>query len=799
MNQQSDKPTDRIPPRFAAGPGGIESHAHTFRALDYHHSEFSWEQAVRILRKNGGFGLAISLLLIAGVSAAVILMKDVYQPIARVEIAPPTSGIRTLHEVEAVPEVEDADYFETQTQILESDSLAMSVIRQLKLDQNPEFTGQKASHQKETTTPYPATGPSENDKVLLGEQMSLATLTPSESAALKEFREDLSINPVRNTRLVEVSFASSNPQIARDVTNEVIAKFIENDYKRRYNATTQASDWLSSQLNDLYQKVVASTQALSDYQRKHGLVETDDREAPSTQLMSEINRQLSDAQATRIENQAYLQMIDSGQGQFVPSVREDKVYQDLMLRQGDLRTQLAQARAVYGEANTNVKKLNDQLNEVWNEIDEEQKRLAHDIQTAYSAAKDREELLLQSRDKLQAQMVNVNSEMVEYHLLKSEAIANSDLYNTLQARLKEAGIYAGLGSNNIRVVDLAENLREPTGPHRAALIAIGIVVSALIGLLACFFKESMNNTVRTPEDVRSWVGLKSLALLPVMIGHEKKTKSLFWPAVRRPQLNGESAHRSNRMPISMMRPLSAESEAVRDLRTVLLASKEKNAANVILISSSMEGEGKTTVAVNFAAALAQIGRTCLVDADLRRPATSGAFNLTARPGLAEVLIAKIPLANVLTPVSEIPNLWVLPCGQPVACPADVLASPGMKDAAAALRKQFQFVVIDSPPIIRFSDARHLSRLADEVVLIGRYGITTKRAIQRSTELLHDVQAPLAGVVLNGIDYSSPDYHYFTYGYCSAAARQNGTSAASFSETAQSGNEDAGAKSKGAHA
>lgn len=799
MQQHSDKSSDHSLPKLTAEAGAIDVSRPSFRALDFHQPEFTWEQAVRVLRKNGRFGLAVSAILAAGICATVLFMKNVYQPVARIEIAPPTSGIRTLHEVEAVPEVEDADYFETQTQILESDSLAISVIRQLKLDQNPAFMGGEAAKQDRATIPAASSGPSEKDKVLLGEQMSLATLTPSESLALDEFRKDLSINPVRNTRLVEVSFSSHDPQIARDVTNEVIAKFIENDYKRRYNATTQASDWLSSQLSDLYQKVVASTQALSDYQRKYGLVETDDREAPSTQLMSEINRQLSDAQATRIENEAYLQMIGAGQGQFVPSVRDDKVYQDLLLRQGDLRTQLAQTRAVYGDENTNVKKLNDQLNEVWKEIDEEQKRLAHDIQTAYSAAKEREDLLLQSRDKLQAQMVNVNSEMVEYHLLKSQAIANADLYNTLQARLKEAGIYAGLGSNNIRVVDLAENLREATGPHRAALIAIGMIVSALIGVLSCFFKESMNNTVRTPEDVRGWVGLKSLALLPVMNKEENKTRLFLRFNGWRPQFHDISPAPANGVPITLMKPHSAESEAVRDLCAVLLAAKDKNTSNVILISSSMEGEGKTTVAVNFAVALAQIGRTCLVDADLRRPATSGAFDLTSRTGLAEILTAKAPLANVLTPISEIPNLWVLPCGQPVACPADVLASPGMKDATTVLRKQFQFIVIDSPPIIRFSDARHLSRLADEVVLIGRYGITTKRAIQRSAELLQDVQAPLAGVVLNGIDYSSPDYHYFTYGYCKAAVRQNGPSTTVLDAAPNTTDAESGSKSRGAHA
>jgi capsular exopolysaccharide synthesis family protein len=197
-------------------------------------------------------------------------------------------------------------------------------------------------------------------------------------------------------------------------------------------------------------------------------------------------------------------------------------------------------------------------------------------------------------------------------------------------------------------------------------------------------------------------------------------------------------------------------------------------SDVILISSSMEGEGKTTVAVNFAIALAQIGRTCLIDADLRQPMVARAFGIEPKAGLSEVLHGSIPLNNALVSAPASPNLWLLTSGAPIESPADALASTRMQEVCDALRQRFAFVVIDSPPVIRFSDARYLSRLTDEVVLVGRYGITTRRAIQRSAGLLQDMQAPLVGVVLNCIDLSSPDYHYFTYGYSREAGRQYGS-------------------------
>ncbi|HTU32744.1 MAG TPA: polysaccharide biosynthesis tyrosine autokinase [Candidatus Acidoferrum sp.] len=792
----SEHPLARAPKE--QGENGDALH-HEFRSLDYRHAEFSWEQAVRILRKNRRMGSIIVFSLVAATVLATVVVPNVYEPTARIEIAPPASGVRTLSEVDSPAEVQDEDYLATQTQILQSDALAVSVIRSLQLDRKPEFGDGKWSAAETKRSAEAKDMEADSDSVLR-EQIALATLTPSESVALDKFRDDLTVNPIKNTRLVEVSFSSHDPETAQAVTNEIVAKFIQNDYQQRYNATTRASEWLSSQLDGLYRKVVASNQAVSDYQRKYGLVEMNAGDMPSSQLMGEVNHQLSDAEASRIEAEAYLRMIDAGQAEHVPMLRDDKVYQDLLIRRGDLRTQLAQAQVVYGDDNTNVKKLQDQLAEIAKELSDEQARIAEGIRTTYSAAKEREELMQGSQEKLRAQMVDADSQMVQYQALKSEAVANAELYNTLQARLKEAGIYAGLGSSNIRVVDLAENLRHPTGPHRAALIAVGVFGSFVVGLLACFFKESLNNTVRTPEDLKSWIGLKALALLPAMNAEKvNASKELKGTPGRLVEASDRVAS-SPGCSIAFMKPMTAEAEAMRDLRTVLLSPRKNADVRVILISSSMEGEGKTTVAINFAIALAQVGRTCLVDADLRRPTLSKAFGMESKNGLSDVLAQSTTLANALCQVQDVPDLWVLPGGSPTENPADVLASGAMHDVCGALRQEFQYVVIDSAPTIRFSDARRLSRLSDEVVLVGRYGVTTRRAIQRSAELMQDVHAPLAGVVLNGIDYSSPDYHYFNYGYSRKAAKRDAAGPSSpESPFPPAPHGPRSAKSKGAHA
>jgi succinoglycan biosynthesis transport protein ExoP len=714
-------------------------------ALEFQENDFTWEQVIRVLRKNLRFGLLFACGMTAVVLIYALLQRDFYSPTARLEIAPPSSGIRTVNEIESSPEADNLDYFQTQVQILGSDALAVSVIRELRLERNPEFAGPRDS--EALSAPKTATGPTQavpGELGILQEQLNLATLTPAESVALERFRRNLSVSPVRNTRLIEISFSSHDPQLAQLITNTLVTKFIDQNYKHRYTTTMQASAWLSSQLSDLRRKMDQSGQAVADYQKKYGLVEVDDRDIPMSQLMNEVNHQLSDAEASRIEAEAFVRMIDEGHGEAVPVLRDDKLYQDLMLHHSDLRTQLAQAKTVYGDANINVQKLQDQIAEVSLQIDAERNRAISRTRLSYSAALDRENLMLQERDKLRANMGYMSSQIAAYHLLKNEANANAALYNTLQGRLREAGIYAGLGSSNMRVVDLAMNLRKATGPHRFVMVTLGAIVSCLFAVVLSLVRESFRNTVRTPDDVRCWIGLPSLALLPAM-GKAGVSRTLS-PGV------------------SIMKSLSVESEAMRDLRTSLLNAKQGQAPGVILVSSSVEGEGKTTVAVNFALALSQLGRTCLIDADLRQPAVARAFDIQAKCGLTDYLKKSSSLLSAIIQLPEYKNLAILPSGTIAQNPADILSSLEMTNLLETLKESFDYIVIDSPPVIRFSDARFLSSLADEVVIVGRYGVTTRRALQRTVELLREVNAPVAGIVLNGVDLSSPDYNYYTYGY-----------------------------------
>ena len=664
------------------------------------------------------------------IAISAFLIRDTYQPVAQLEIDPLSSGFKTLPEIEQTNQNDNGEYLETQAQILQSDALAISVIRALQLDRNSEFVSKSdlAKYAGESKTAAAQNA----DRIGTGsdylqDQLNLAERTPLESIALGVFRNHLSVNPIRNSRLVEVSYASHDPQVAQLVTNTLVTKFIDQNYRSRYTTTMRASEWLSTQLNDLRERVSEANQAASNYQKKFGFVEADDPDAPLTQLMGDVNRAYSDAQANRIEAEAYVRMIDLGQADSIPEVRDDAFYQNVMTHYADSRASLAQARAIYGDENSNVKKLEDESNELAAQVEAERARITNRVRTTFAASRAREQMALNAVDKVKNRMGDASSHLVEYRVLRNEAAASAQLYNTLQSRLKEAGIYAGLGSSNIHIVDLAPQLRKATSPHRPMILAIGAMISCMLGLFLAFARESFINTIRTPDDIKECVGLASLAMIPTITnGLAEGTGRATLPA----SLQGKSEVWSETLPpIIKTERYSAEAEAIRDLRTGLMLSRAGAPPKVVLVTSSLAGEGKTTVAMNLAIVLAQSGRTCLIDGDMRGAMVAKAIHLQAKTGLTELLAGTASLDQVLAQRPDFPNLTILAAGPLAPNPADLIASEQMQAVMIALRNKFDSIVIDSPPVIHFSDARVLSSLADVVVVVARYGLTTRSRLR----------------------------------------------------------------------
>jgi capsular exopolysaccharide synthesis family protein len=350
-------------------------------------------------------------------------------------------------------------------------------------------------------------------------------------------------------------------------------------------------------------------------------------------------------------------------------------------------------------------------------------------------------------------------------MLKNEAEANQDLYSNLLAKLKEAGISAGLKSSNIHVVDQALVLDSPTRPNRRLNIAFGFVVGILGGVMLALVIEKFDNTVHTPDDVTECTGFPSLALFPLESSANGKGLLSPWHerALKLLGNGGKTDQPSSTVRLFLEKPHSPEAEAVQNLYTSIMLSRPSKPPRVILVASASPSEGKTTVSVNLATVLARHGRTCLTETDLRKPAVGQVFGLNHRQGLSNVLTGSTPLETAMAPVADAPNLVLLLAGPTPPNPAELLASDAMRELVLSLRQQFEYVVLDSPPIIPFADARSLSALADGVIVVGRCGRTTRQAIRRTTEILDAAHAHILGFVVNGVNLSSPDYRYYQYG------------------------------------
>jgi capsular exopolysaccharide synthesis family protein len=353
--------------------------------------------------------------------------------------------------------------------------------------------------------------------------------------------------------------------------------------------------------------------------------------------------------------------------------------------------------------------------------------------------------------------------LVQYNILKREADTNKQLYDGMLQKLKEAGITAGLRSSNIRVVDPALIPTGPSRPNKTRNVMLSILVGLIGGIGLALLREYLDNTVKTPDDIETLARLPSLAVVPALSNSNGKRNGRFAKLLKAPVIAGKEA-RAELMSHNM--PQSQMSEAFRALRTSLLLSQADHPPQVILMTSALPREGKTTAAVNLAVTLAQLGdKTLLVDADLRKPGINRALSLVdgKHAGLSSYLAGVSSLDLITVPHPAITNLAAIPTGPIPPNPADLLSSRRLTELIAELRTRYKFVVIDSPPIMAATDAVILSVLVDGVLLVVRSGETPKEAFTRTRDLLAGVKCRMLGVVLNAVDASSPDY-YYSYRY-----------------------------------
>lgn len=698
-----------------------------------------------VLRKHQWLIAFFLLAVVSIVTIATFRMQPIYEATARVEIDRENTGAIHLtgSDDQYDAYIDTEDYIVTQSKILQSETLAMQTVKLMGLDRLPQFGGQPGKPTK------PAIPGSE------------ASLT--RPAALGAFLGGLSIKRVPNSRLLDVTFEATDPVLAARIVNAHLNNFIEQNFRSRFEAATQASNWLTGQLNEMKIKVENAEDARLAYEREHQIWTIDEKSDISSQKLAELERQLTDAEAERINKEAVYQLAQSGSYDSIAAVRGSGVIQDILKQQTTLSAQYTDAVNQYGPKYPKVLRIQAQLKDLDELLAREKLNIGNQLEADYRGARQREILLKEALDQQKAEVNATAEKLVQYSILKREADTNKQLYDGMLQKLKEAGITAGLRSSNIRVVDPALIPTGPSRPNKTRNILLSIVVGLLGGVGLALLREYLDNTVKTPDDIETLARLPSLAVVPALTSASGKRHGRFSKLLKTPVVTSKEGRAEL---ISHNMPQSQMSEAFRALRTSLLLSQADHPPQVILMTSALPREGKTTAAVNLAVTLAQLGdKTLLVDADLRKPGINRALSLVdgKHAGLSSYLAGVSSLDLITVPHPAITNLAAIPTGPIPPNPADLLSSRRLTELVADLRSRFKFVVIDSPPIMAATDAVILSVLVDGVLLVVRSGETPKEAFTRTRDLLAGVKCRVLGVVLNAVDASSPDY-YYSYRY-----------------------------------
>src|SRR5579872_7010828 len=627
-----------------------------------------WRQGFRILRKHWKVSLAFAVLIELALGLLVFSMANTYTARAVLDVEPPGGDTLTLNPAASTSAALNPGYLDTQTEILNSDGLVLSVIDQLHLDQNPTFMKQSL-FEKAVVWVSGLLAPS-----------GKTTDQRDTDKLLNIFHRGMTVGQVKGSQLVEIQYESNDPKLAADIVNTTVNQYLDKTYQSRYEATMRAAQSISPRLNELQNSVKQSTDALLEFQKKHegaelgsvAPVANDGTSGPVSAAsgnpiatrVSELNQQLTQAMGDRLQFESYMKQINSGNVDSLPQMRDNVLIQGLTSRLVDSRAQLAQALGVYGENNPQVKKLEAESEEINKQLNTERGRIASQIESAYASAQNREQLIRNTLNGMKGDLDRSNADVVQYDALKREADSTANLYTTLSSRTKEMALSGSLSSSNVRVLDEARAPVKPDGPHRFRILGVGAIFGIFGGVVLAFASEQMNDKISSAEDFRRWSGLPTLALVPqIAIPGPKAGLSARKPT-RMIAAKSMASIRTNGLKFLTENPNSPEAEAIRNLETsIRIPSPDCKPVQTILITSALPGEGKTTVATNLAMALSRHGTTCLIDGDFRHPSITSSFGLTLRLGLQDLLTNRAAsLEDALKPLAEVPNLTVVGVG-----------------------------------------------------------------------------------------------------------------------------------------
>jgi succinoglycan biosynthesis transport protein ExoP len=610
---------------------------------------------------------------------------------------------------------------------------------------------------------------------------------PSDDFDFIQAAKSLKVSTAGETRIVEIRYDSTNPRYAADFANTLVQEFIDSNMEARWKMSQHTGLWLSHQLEDMRIKLEQSEDALQSYARRTGLMFTSGGSTPERTNISEdklrqLQQELSRAQGDRITRQARWEMTKTSPAEALPDVLNDSSLRALQDKVTELRRQRAELITTYTEKHSKVQRVEAQIEPLEAALQKERSAIVDRLRNDYEGALRREKLLDADYASQSRLVTDQAGKSIQYDILKREVDSNRQLYEAMLQHVKESSIASAMRASNVRIVDLAEPPRLPYKPSLPINSALGLLSGLFLGIAFVVMRERADCTLQNPGDLQSWLNVPELGVIPSAAKEgrfrlylsnkrrslgEPQTVSLTQvlanaaaphgdaPSVSVSTFKGDGNGATDSVElISWQRKPGPVAESFRALLTSILFSGENGTRpRVLVLSSASPMEGKSTVTSNLGIAFAAINRKVLIiDADLRKPRMHDVFGVTNESGLTTLLESGQPevLDSVLRPTS-IPGLFVLPSGLANQNTTNLLYGARLPELLAKLKKEFDMVIIDTPPMLQMPDARVLGRLADAVILVTRAGHTTRDAAMAANQHFAKDRTRVLGTILNDWD------------------------------------------------
>ena len=671
----------------------------------------------------------------------------------------------------------DLRFYNTQLKLLKSKSLAERVARKMNLLSRPEFgAGKKPKKSFFASLKGFILPKRKSEDEGLKSQIPLNPYFEVAAAV----QGGIEVSPIRNTKLVEVSYRSPYPVLSADIVNSLAEEFISFSVEKRYETTQQASDFLSEQIAELREDLAAKERELQRYGQEKKLFFTSEKESTIVSKFAAVLDAYTQAQIDRINKEAAYREVKDLDVDSLPQFVNNALIQTLKMDYARMKNEYEEMSKIFKSNYPKMIELKAKLDSMKEELKSEIKKAVDAAESEYRSALKKEDSLEDLLETQRMDVVRMNSNAIFYNSLKIEVENMQRQLNSLIEMQKNTQVSARLGglkTSNISIIDKAEVPKGPVSPKKKKNLILAFLIGIFGGVGLCFLMESLDNTVKGPEDVEKLTGLPSLGVIPCLPpeGMKKKKRYGYYSKYKSSYSYGkENPESEETLPeikeielVNYLHPKFFISEDYRTVRTSILLSHAESPPKTIAFTSALPGEGKTATLANMAVAFSQLEEKVLVvDSDLRKPRLHRIFKVKNIGGLSGYLTGKVSIEDAVQK-TNVENIWLIPSGPIPPNPAELLNSEKMKGMMDELKKRFDVILFDSPPLLVVVDAVIISSFVDGTVFIIEVGKTTRKPFLQAVEELKRAKAKVIGVLFNevkakGEGYYSPYYHYYRY-------------------------------------